>query len=269
MSSRIHGSRNILVFVSVLCFVSTTFALTRITNLTPNIRNLRSLRLSMGLIVEKDEMSVGVALCKILETEYQRSILRKGSFAFSISGGSMLKMLSNLRDVSNNGIDWSKCTMGFVSHRCVGLEDDAATFHKAKPLFLDAWMSDGLKVLTVTGSTDAEKEAISYEESLRALPADILPWNSDGYPVFDLLLIGVGTDGHVGSIYPNLPDTESCRVVVPVTQPASKPVKISLSLKSMLASRASVVACAGKSSKVCRRLFCSFFICSRCDMFCA
>jgi len=59
--------------------------------------------------VESDERAVGLALCRILEQEYQRSIAEKNSFVFCISGGSMLKMLSHLNGVS--GIDWSKCTM--------------------------------------------------------------------------------------------------------------------------------------------------------------
>ena len=139
--------------------------------------------------------------------------------------------------------------MGFVSHRCVALNDDAATYHKARPLFLDSWMEQGLKVITLTGTKDAELEARSYEAALRAVPDSVLPFNKQDLPVFDLLLIGVGTDGHVGSIYPNLPDVGSRRAVVPVTQPASKPVKISLSLAAMRAGRASVVACAGKSAK--------------------
>ena len=38
-------------------------------------------------------------------------------------------------------------------------------------------------------------EAEEYEKALKALPATILPYNSDGFPVFDLLLIGVGALG--------------------------------------------------------------------------
>ena len=159
--------------------------------------------------VESDERAVGLALCRILEQEYQRSIAEKNSFVFCISGGSMLKMLSHLNGVS--GIDWSKCTMvandslvavsdqniiycttsftyiqGFVSHRCVPLDDDAATFHKARPVFLDSWLQQGLKVVTVMGTSDVEKEAYAYENALRSIKN--LTY-SDGFPVFDLLLV--------------------------------------------------------------------------------
>ena len=199
------------------------------------------------LRIEKDEVSVGTALCQILEEEYHKTISEKGTFVFGISGGSMLKMLSHLKGHSK--IDWSLCTMAFVSHRCVALDDDAATYYKARPLFLQTWMDQGLHVLTTTGTMDAEREADAYESLLAALPTRVLPHSVEGYPIFDLLMIGVGTDGHVGSIYPHLDDVHSKRVVVPVMAPANKPVKISLSLKTMTTAKSQVIACAGKSTK--------------------
>lgn len=205
-----------------------------------NFCPLRAARVQL----EKDEQSVGIALCNILKEEYASAISKgKDRFFFSISGGSMIKMLSNLKGTSS--IDWKKCTMGFVSHRCVGLGDDAATYHKARPAFLDTWVEQGLTVITTSGSENADFEADVYEAALKSSGIAY----DNGFPVFDLLLIGVGTDGHVGSIYPNQEDTQSQRVVVPVTQPSNKPVKISMSLTTMKMARASVVACAGKSAK--------------------
>ena len=140
-----------------------------------------------SLIIEPDEVSVGIKLCKILEEEYNRSIQEKDSFVFLISGGSMLKMLSHLK--GSKSINWSKCSMGFVSHRCVPLDDDGATFHKAKPEFLDSWMEQGLKVITVTGSSDSKKESSHFIAEFEKLSNTVLPRNSKGF-IFDLLLIG-------------------------------------------------------------------------------
>lgn len=198
------------------------------------------------LRVERDPEAVGLALCQILAEEYKKNADVRGSFSFAISGGSMIKMLRQLRDTES--VDWSKCTMAFVSHRCVPLDDDGATYHKARPAFLDSWMAQGLRVITPTGTVDAEAEADTYEEALRGA----LPTNSDGLPVFDLCLIGMGMDGHVGSIYPGIPDVESRRPIVPITgvdAMGKLSTKLSMSIPAMLASKVSVVACAGKSAK--------------------
>ena len=200
-----------------------------------------------GLVqVEKDEEAVGGALCELLKLESAIGIAAKGKFTFAISGGSMLKMLSLLD--GDDGIEWSKCVMAFVSHRCVPNNDDGATFHKAKPAFLQSWIDRGLTVLTLGGSTDANAEAAAYERAL----AEYVEADAEGYPSFDLCMIGVGLDGHVGSIYPDIPDVESTAKVVPITGVdgmGTVSTKLSLSIRSMLASKLPVVACAGKSAR--------------------
>ena len=198
-----------------------------------------------AVIIAKDEDSVGMTLCAVLQAQAIQTCEEKGHFYFAISGGSMLNMLSNLavNPAIDSMVPWDACTMGFVSHRAVPLDDDGATFHKARPLFLQSWMDQGLKVITPTGSGDAAREADAYEAALKAAG---VPVNAAGLTQFDLLLIGMGNDGHVGSIYPNLPDVDSPRSVLAATSGTGK---ISLSLAAMEAATTSVVACAGKSEK--------------------
>ena len=75
--------------------------------LTPQIRAppLRACA-DTNIRVEADEASVGVALCEMLVAEYERAVAARGAFSFAISGGSMLKMLSNLR-ADDRRVDWS------------------------------------------------------------------------------------------------------------------------------------------------------------------
>jgi 6-phosphogluconolactonase len=213
----------------------------------PSSIRMQEYRTMAGIVqVEPDEESVGRALCEMLKLEAAIGVAATGKFTFAISGGSMLGMLSQLAD--DDSVEWSKCVMGFVSHRCVPNDDDGATFHKARPKFLQSWMDRGLTVLTLGGSTDAEAEAAAYEAALD----EHVQRDADGYPSFDLCLIGVGLDGHVGSIYPNIPDVESTRRVVPITGKDGMgkiSTKLSLSIRSMQASKLAVVACAGTSAK--------------------
>ena len=61
-------------------------------------------------------------------------------------------------------------------------------------MFLNRW---GLSnIITLDGSSDARAEAQGYQAKLEAIPESILPRDADGFPVFDLALIGVGDDGH-------------------------------------------------------------------------
>ena len=191
--------------------------------------------------VEKDVDAVGVALCGYVKDAAAKAIKERGYFALAIPGGSILKMLAFM---DTSSVDWSKTIMAYVNHRAVPNDDETATHLKAGPLFLNEWQKAGCKVVTLSGTRDADVEAKKYQEALEKLPRDQLPV-VDGLPQFDLSLIGVGLDGHVGSLYPDCPE-------VGMTGDWVLPVKgksITLSLPVMTASKQIVVASAGKSDK--------------------
>lgn len=190
------------------------------------------------------EEDVTKAVHKIVEDAAVKAIEEKGSFALAIPGGSVLKVLSTLDPSS----DWvSKTVLAYVNHKCVPNDDIKNAIHaKARSMFLDRW---GLtNVITLGGSDDASVEASSYEEKLRAIPPETLPRDADDFPIFDLCLIGVGDDGHIGSLYPNRDEVnESKQWTVGVEM--KNPPSISLTLPVMLRAKQAVVSAAGKSDK--------------------
>lgn len=196
--------------------------------------------------IAPDAAAVGRELCMAVANAAHEAVGERGAFALAIPGGSILNMLaagaSELADV-----DWGNCTMAYVNHRCVSNDDDTATHKKALNLFLSGWT--GISVITVSGSRDGPQEANKYEEALKALPESVLPRNSEGLPVFDLTLIGVGDDGHFGSLYPGRGEIadESGRWVLSVDK--KSPPSITLSPATMLASKKIIVASAGVSEK--------------------
>ncbi|CAE8735157.1 unnamed protein product [Polarella glacialis] len=145
------------------------------------------------------------------------------------------------------GVEWEKGVLAYVNHKCVPNDDTAATHKKAMDLFLSGW--SGLKIIQVAGTADGTAEADGYEAALRALPANLLPRSAAGMPVFDLSLIGVGDDGHFGSLYPGRQEIadESGRWVLSVDM--KSPPSITLTPNAILASRDILVASAGVSEK--------------------
>lgn len=153
----------------------------------------------MQLDVVHNADEVASVVCKRLETAAAAAIADRGHFALAIPGGSVMKMLSGTAP------SWAdKCTLVYVNHKAVPTDDATLSTHaKASQLFLNEGWS-GANIITLSGSSDAAAEAESYAAALQALPEATLPRGADGLPVFDLMLIGVGDDGHVGSLYPGM-----------------------------------------------------------------
>lgn len=109
-------------------------------------------------------------------------------------------------------------------------------------------------------ATDPAAAAAAYDAALRALPESVLPRNAAGLPVFDLILLGVGPDGHVASLFPGLPaidHTAASPWVLPVADaPKPPPSRVTLSLPAINAADMSVIVAmgAGKADIVKRAL---------------
>eukprot|EP00968_Pinguiococcus_pyrenoidosus_P010055 scaffold797_cov236-Pinguiococcus_pyrenoidosus.AAC.6 len=187
----------------------------------------------------QDAAAVGAAVVSEVNAAAKAAVEAKGSFCLAIPGGSVLSMLSELQSPS-----WSACTkLAYVNHKCVSMSDASlATHAKAEKGFLHSWAD--VDVLLLSGGGDAGEEAALYDAQLR----DKIPLNADGLPEFDLMLIGVGDDGHVGSLYPGRDEVlEEDKLVVGVEM--KTPGSISLSLPVMRAAKRVVIAACGVSEK--------------------
>lgn len=163
----------------------------------------------------------------------------------AIPGGSVLKVLSTL-DPSSGWV--SKTTLAFVNHKCVPVDDvKSAIEAQARTKFLDRWgLTD---VISLGGTNDAAKEATEYEDKMKALPEAKLPRDGDGFPVFDLALVGVGDDGHIGSLYPNRGEIDVTNGPWTVGATMKDPPSISLTLPVMQRAKKTVISAAGQSEK--------------------
>lgn len=200
------------------------------------------------VVVLKDSDAVGEKIREIVSQAAMQAIQERGHFALAIPGGSILKMLAG--DIVNQDQWTSKTTIAYVNHKCVSMDDDKlATHAKARKLFLDEW--DGVNVILMNDSSDGDKEAKEYEEKLRSLGESVLPRSVEsGLPIFDLALIGVGDDGHIGSLYPNREEVlvkSDGSWVLPVAM--KDPPSITLSLPVMTNAKKVVVAACGVSDK--------------------
>ncbi len=129
----------------------------------------------------------------------QKVILQQGRFAAAISGGSTPRRLYELLGSSHyrEAIDWKRVHIFQVDERCVPRHHPDSNYGMIFNTLLAPANIPESNVHRIAGEDSAEQAAGRYEQELRAF------FDTTGIPSFDLLILGVGEDGHTASLFPN------------------------------------------------------------------
>lgn len=144
----------------------------------------------------------------------------------ALSGGSTPKLLFQLwaKDYADQ-IDWSTLHFFWGDERCVAPDDPESNFGMTKSLLFDHINIPVENIHRVRGEEDPAAEAVRYGAEIQAALSE-----ENGVPVFDLIILGMGDDGHTASIFPHqmelLTVADVCAVA---THPKSGQQRISLS----------------------------------------
>jgi 6-phosphogluconolactonase len=120
----------------------------------------------------------------------------RDKFSIALAGGSTPESLYELlaSDEFKNKIDWSKTLVFFGDERCVAPGDAESNYRMANAALLSRVSILPENVFRLRGEIEPEKAAAEYE-------AIIKKNLSDGAPL-DLILLGMGDDGHTASLFP-------------------------------------------------------------------
>ena len=132
------------------------------------------------------------------------SVERSGRFGVALAGGSTPKRVYKLLagDDFRDAVDWTKCHVFFGDERCVPPDDAESNFRMANEALLSRVAVPLENVHRMKGEGDAVANARAYEDELR----DFFP--GEEWPAFDLVMLGLGEDGHTASLFPH---TEALR----------------------------------------------------------
>lgn len=129
------------------------------------------------------------------------SIEQRGRFSVALAGGSTPKALYQMLagDEFKNNIDWGKVYFFFGDERNVAPENDESNFKMARENLLQPLtIADKNIFRWQTELLDAQKIAENYRQTI----TEFYELNERGFPRFDLILLGMGDDGHTASLFP-------------------------------------------------------------------
>lgn len=159
----------------------------------------------------------------------EQTIAERGRFLVALSGGSTPKALYSILTSPEYArrLDWNKVQFLFGDERGVSPSHTESNFAMAnKNLFVPLGISS-TQIHRMRGEDEPEAAALQYEDTLRRLTAA----PSGQWPALDLVLLGMGDDGHTASLFPGTPSLDAhTRWVVPSLSPKGTRSRLTLTL---------------------------------------
>ncbi|XP_045409176.1 6-phosphogluconolactonase isoform X2 [Lemur catta] len=186
----------------------------------------------------------------------------RARFALGLSGGSLVSMLARELPAAAapaGPAGLARWTLGFCDERLVPFEHSESTYGLYRMHLLSRLPIPDSQVITIDPELPVEEAAEDYAKKLRQ--ASHLPRNlsrpssppakafqGDSIPVFDLLILGVGPDGHTCSLFPDHPLLqEREKIVAPISDsPKPPPQRVTLTLPVLNAARAVIFVATGE-----------------------
>ncbi|MEX2235903.1 MAG: 6-phosphogluconolactonase [Dehalococcoidia bacterium] len=157
------------------------------------------------IVVREDKSELAVEASDFVLREIQDS--RSNPFFLALAGGST--PAATYRELAELPINWRRVHFFLSDERCVPEDDPNSNSRVARESLLDLIDIEESQIHLPRLDLDPDEAAASYESEVRGLvPGATLP-------SFDLILLGIGANGHTASIFPNEPEIdESERLVV-------------------------------------------------------
>lgn len=177
------------------------------------------------------------------------SLSKKGMINVALSGGNT--PLPILKGLKRGNLDWERFNFFMVDERCVPLNDSSSNFGNIQEIFFKDIPSESFSMVNEGYSylDCASQYAQILKENIEECRGEI--------PVFDLVLLGLGDDGHTASLFPGTTGlSEISKIVVLNKVPQLSTERITLTFPVLLNAKEVVVIVKGVSKeKIIKELY--------------
>jgi 6-phosphogluconolactonase len=149
----------------------------------------------------------------------------KDHFHIALSGGSTPKnIFEYLAAHHQNTIDWHKVKFYWGDERCVLSTDSESNYKMAYDSLLGKLKIPTSNIFRIKGENDPQREADDYNSEIQNHIK-----SENNFPKFDLIMLGLGEDGHIASIFPNQKSLlNSDKIYTTAVHPATGQTRITL-----------------------------------------
>ena len=192
------------------------------------------------------EDSIEPAVIEYITNLAENSIKERGSFLIGLSGGSLATFLGKLMFPLRAQMD--KWHVFLVDERFVPIDHPDSNYRAIREAWTDCLKCQWYPAVFNCDNINVDDAAVKYEAVIKNVFGK---YNTDS---FDLLLLGLGPDGHTASLFPSHPDflnnLTTSSLVIPVRDSPKPPsLRISLSPKAIKDAKASAFIITNSAAK--------------------
>lgn len=211
------------------------------------------------VVVHRDAAALAAAIAARLVTRLVDVQSARGTASVVLTGGGVgTASLAAVRDcAARDAVDWGRVDVWWGDERFLPAGHPDRNETQARAALLDHLPLDPTRVHPMPASDgaygdDPEEAAAGYADALAVAAA---PEDRGGVPRFDVLLLGVGPDAHVASLFPELPALHETRPTAAVRgAPKPPPTRITLTLPAIRSAREVWLLAAGEEKAQALRL---------------
>lgn len=179
------------------------------------------------LVASRDPAQVAKDAAARMAKGLRGAIGRIGRATVALSGGNTPRDAYALL-ARESGLDWTRVDVFWVDERAVAPTDDRSNYRWAKATLLDpAGIAHARVHRMPSDAHDLEAAAREYEKEIRG-HVELGP---EGIPAFDVMVLGVGEDGHTASLFPGERTVDVVdRLVVAVPAKGSREARLTVTV---------------------------------------
>ena len=185
-----------------------------------------------------DDLALQRLACRRILAAAAHAIEQRGQFLIVLAGGATPRGVYSMLRAAD--ADWSRWRVFFGDERCLPRDDDARNSRMAAAALLEHVPIAPDRVHPIPAELGAAAAAREYAATLRGIPA------------FDLVLLGLGEDGHTASLFPGHdwgagPRAAATLAVLDAPKPPAE--RVSLSARRLSRTRAALFLVTGESKR--------------------
>jgi 6-phosphogluconolactonase len=153
--------------------------------------------------VSKTAAAVAQAAAELFTSNAEAAVAARGQARIAISGGStpkaMFALLADPAQTFLKRVPWDALDLYWVDERCVPPDDTDSNYRMTSEAMLSKVPLSPDRIHRMEGELEPEVAASRYESTLR----NTFKLEGAETPTFDLILLGMGDDGHTASLFPH------------------------------------------------------------------